>query len=119
MNNSIEDDDKKFNKLITKQHSTCESFVSANSKPADSIEEDDEKLEKLLFFQDLTQTENKHESLEEKYEQEIIMEQISKKWMKSLEEDTDIVDRLEEFLGVVKEEIQIKDEFSVKKEDKR
>ena len=78
MSNSIENDDKKFNDLITKQHPTFESFTESVEQSDDVIENDDAKLENLAYLQDITQGPREHDSLEEKYEEEIMINEVTK-----------------------------------------
>jgi len=78
MSNSIENDDKKFNDLITKQHPTFESFTESVEQSDDVIENDDAKLENLTYLQDITQGPPEHASLEEKYEEEIMINEVVK-----------------------------------------
>lgn len=80
MPNQIEKDDEKFNKLIVKQHPTADSFFKSErtEKGQDPIEQDDEKLDDLLMLQSLSdKDEPVYDSLEEKYEEKIIMDEIS------------------------------------------
>jgi hypothetical protein len=42
-----------------------------------SIEEDDEKMDEMLILQSLTETEIAYDSIEEKYEEQILMDEIS------------------------------------------
>jgi hypothetical protein len=78
MNDSIENDDEKFNDLITKQHPTFESFAESVEESKDVIENDDAKLENLAYLQDITQGPPEHASLEEKYEEEIMINEVTK-----------------------------------------
>lgn len=75
MSDSIKNDDKKFNDLITKQNSTYDSFIESNKELTD-IEKDDEKLDRLFEIQ--TEEVTEHDSLEEKYETEILIQEITK-----------------------------------------
>ncbi len=78
MSDSIKKDDEKFNDLITKQHPTFESFTESLSSTNDNIEDDDAKLENLAYLQDITQGPPEHASIEEKYEEEILIDQVTK-----------------------------------------
>ena len=42
-----------------------------------SIEKDDEKMDEMLILQSLTETEPTHDSIEEKYKEQILMDEIS------------------------------------------
>jgi len=42
-----------------------------------SIEKDDERMEELLILQSFIEAEPTHDSIEEKYEEQIIMDEIS------------------------------------------
>ena len=78
MNDSIEKDDEKFNDLITKQHPTLESFTESLKPVEDSIENDDNKMDDLLYLQSLSEEISEHATLEEKYEEEILIDQVTK-----------------------------------------
>jgi hypothetical protein len=78
MSDSIQKDDEKFNDLITKQHPTFESFAESLPSKNDSIDDDDAKLETLAYLQDITQGPREHDSLEEKYEEEIMINEVTK-----------------------------------------
>jgi len=78
MSDSIQKDDEKFNDLITKQHPTYESFAESLPSTNDNIENDDAKLETLVYLQDITQGPREHDSLEEKYEEEIMINEVTK-----------------------------------------
>jgi len=78
MSDSIENDDKKFYDLITKQHPTFESYAESLPSKNDSIDDDDAKLENLAYLQDITQGPREHDSLEEKYEEEIMINEVTK-----------------------------------------
>ena len=78
MNNSIEKDDEKFRNLISKQRSTSESFVDSLRSDEDVIENDDNTMDDLLFYQSLSEDEPKHASIEEKYEEEIMIQEVTK-----------------------------------------
>lgn len=78
MNYSIKKDDEKFNDLITKQHPTFESFTESLSSTNNNIEDDDAKLENLIYLQDMTQGPQEHASIEEKYEEEIMISEVTK-----------------------------------------
>jgi len=78
MSDSIQKDDEKFNDLITKQHPTFESFAESLPSKNDSIDDDDAKLENLAYLQDITQGPPEHASLEEKYEEEIMINEVTK-----------------------------------------
>ncbi len=78
MSDSIKKDDDKFNDLIAKQHPTAESFYDSVKSKEDQIENDDEKLENLVYLQDITQGPPEHASLEEKYEEEIMISEVTK-----------------------------------------
>ena len=78
MSDSIKKDDEKFNDLITKQHPTFESFSESLPSKNDSIDDDDLKLEELAYLQDITQGPPEHASLEEKYEEEIMISEVTK-----------------------------------------
>ena len=70
----IEKDDKKFNDLSKKGHSvgSIKPFVD------NRLKNDDEKMEDLLILQDLTETEPVYDSIEEKYEEEILIDSVTK-----------------------------------------
>ena len=95
MPDQIEKDDEKFNRMIVKQHPTADSFFSAErkSKGQDKIEEDDERMEELLMLQSLTETDEPvYDSLEEKYEEKIIMDEVSEivaRQLSKLNEESD------------------------------
>ena len=78
MSDSIKKDDEKFNDLITKQHPTLESFAEHMASKDNGIESDDAKLENLAYLQDITQGPTEHASIEEKYEEEILIDQVTK-----------------------------------------
>jgi hypothetical protein len=75
MSDSISKDDKKFEGLFQKQSSDND---WPELKPEGKIEEDDSKLDHLLFLQDIAQGQPEHASIEEKYEEEILINQVTK-----------------------------------------
>jgi hypothetical protein len=80
MADQIEKDDEKFNRMIVKQHPTADSFFRAEraAEGQDPIEKDDEKLDDMLMLQSLSESEEPvYSSLEEKYEEQLIMDQVS------------------------------------------
>jgi hypothetical protein len=102
MNDPLKKDDDKFNDLIVKQHSTVDGFLDSVSPKKNNIEKDDEKFEKLSMSQEISSTREIHNpeynSIEEKYEVELLSEQFFKKIDEKLNEaDVDIFDLLDEF----------------------
>lgn len=81
MPDQIEKDDEKFNQMIVKQHPTADSFFRAERavEGRDPIEQDDEKIEDLMMLQSLSSDDENpvYASLEEKYEEKIIMDEVS------------------------------------------
>lgn len=80
MSDSVKNDDKKFNELFVKQHPTC-----PHTEPDDLIDKDDNKMEDLMFLQDLSQ-EEKPQSIEEKYEEQFVLDEISELIDKAMKE---------------------------------
>lgn len=76
MESSITKDDKKFNDLIVKQHRNAEGFFV--KKTSGVIDEDDAKMEDLTLLQEISEKEPKHDLIEEKYEEKILIEQVIK-----------------------------------------
>jgi len=85
MSDSIQKDDEKFNDLVTKQPLAFEPFAEYLSPKDDCIDVDDDKLEKLLYLQDITQGPVEDSSLEEKYEEEIMINEVIKMLDKDIE----------------------------------
>ena len=80
MPDQIDKDDEKFNQMITKQHPTADAFFKAErvAEGQDSIEQDDEKIDELLMLQSMSETDEPiYDSIEEKYEEQIVMKEIS------------------------------------------
>jgi hypothetical protein len=78
MPDQIDKDDEKFNQMIVKQHPTADSFFKTQSKDKDAIEKDDEKMDELLTFQSMTEDVVEYGSIEEKYEEHLMMDEITK-----------------------------------------
>ncbi len=79
MSDSIQKDDDKFNELIAKERSTTESYHdSVQETSEDNIENDDKKLDELFGLQESIDTPIEYNSIEEKYEQEIVIHQVTK-----------------------------------------
>lgn len=78
MSDSIQKDDEKFDELITKQHSTFESFTESKRSKEESIENDDAKLDEMLSLQESTETAPDPISIEQKYEEEILIHEVTK-----------------------------------------
>ena len=78
MNDSIEQDDKKFLELFVKENSTLDEYLKGTFIAKNSIEADDQKMDELLGKQlwDDFQTPVRHDSIEEKYENEILIERV-------------------------------------------
>jgi len=79
MNDSLKKDDEKFRDLIAKQHPTFKSFADSRESEEDVIENDDDKMDNLLCLQSLNGEELKYNSIEEKYEDELLIEEFLKK----------------------------------------
>lgn len=80
MPDQIDKDDEKFNQMITKQYPTVDSFFKAErvAEGQDPIEQDDEKIDELLMLQSMSETDEPiYDSIEEKYEEQIVMKEIS------------------------------------------
>ena len=71
MSDFVEKSDKKFNELFVKQHPTCPHTESDNL-----IDRDDDKMEDLMFLQEVSQ-EEESKSIEEKYEEQFVLDEIS------------------------------------------
>ena len=80
MPDQIEKDDEKFNQMIVKQHPTADSFFKAEreAEGQDPIEQDDEKIDEMLMLQSMSESDEPvYSSLEEKYEEQLIMDEVS------------------------------------------
>lgn len=80
MPDQIEKDDEKFNQMIVKQHPTADSFFKSErvAEGQDAIEQDDEKIDEMLMLQSMSESEEPaYSSIEEKYEEQLIMDQVS------------------------------------------
>lgn len=73
MNNSIEQDDQALKGMLMKQHPEGPPVCKSD----DSIENDDIKLDELLVLQSLSEEIPESSSIEEKYEEELIFEQVA------------------------------------------
>lgn len=79
MSDSIQNDDVKFRELVSKQHNTFDSFVDSIPKTEDVIEQDDNKIDDLLILQSLSEDDEvKYDSIEEKYEEHILIDEINR-----------------------------------------
>jgi hypothetical protein len=78
MSDSIQKDDEMFNKLLTKQHPTLESFIDAQPKSNNVIDVDDAKMDEMLEIQTISglRKELEYSSLEEKYEEKLLIEKL-------------------------------------------
>ena len=88
MPDQIEKDDEKFNRMIVKQHPTADSFFRAEreAEGQDPIEQDDEKFEEMSMLQSESELEvPAYDSIEEKYEERLIMDQVSEIVSRQLE----------------------------------
>ena len=54
-------------------------------KEPDSIEKDDEQIEELLFLQEMKDESTKYNSIEEKYEEKLILDEVEKMVSKYME----------------------------------
>jgi hypothetical protein len=73
MNDSIENDDQKLKGLFIKQYPDGPPIRESD----DSIENDDIKLDELLTLQSISEPMPEPSSIEEKYEEELVFEQIA------------------------------------------
>lgn len=79
MSDPIKEDDAKFQDLLVKQFPTIHEFVESLPKSEDAIENDDIKMDDLLLLQSVASDGKiEYDSIEQKYEDEILMEEISK-----------------------------------------
>jgi len=107
MSDSIKKDDEKFNDLITKQHHSFESFAESVQRPKDKIETDDEKMERLMDLQEGSdKNPDGNLSLEEKYENELMIQQV----IKILDESSEQEDPFAKFFKDDDEEFFVDDE---------
>ena len=74
MSDSIEQDDQKLKGMLIQQHPDGPPIIQSD----DSIETDDIKLDELLTLQSISEPLPEPPSIEEKYEEEIIFEQVAK-----------------------------------------
>jgi hypothetical protein len=70
---SIEQDDQRFCEMMVKQHPDGPPIYQGD----DSIEKDDVKLDELLTLQSISEPLPEPSSIEEKYEEELVFEQIA------------------------------------------
>lgn len=91
MANSIEKDDEKFNNLLVKQYPTLDEFVDSVKEQnpiKDVIESDDEKMDEMLLLESLSEDgQPEYNSIEEKYEVEIILQDFGKRLITGLQEE--------------------------------
>jgi len=80
MTDETRKDDEKFIDLVTKQHPTVNSYVRSLQKSEDVIEEDDNKMDDLLCLQSMSAEGDaiEEKSIEEKYEDELLIDHITK-----------------------------------------
>ena len=79
MNDSLKKDDEKFKDLIMKQYPNFESFIDSLKSKKDVIENDDNKIDNLLCLQAMNKCVPEYSSIEEKYEDELLIEEFIKK----------------------------------------
>ena len=80
MSDFVEKDDKKFNELFVKQHPSC-----PHLEPETLLEKEDDKMEDLMFLQEVSQ-EEEPKSIEEKYEEQFVLDEISELIDKAMKE---------------------------------
>ena len=83
MSNEILKDDEKFKELIGKQK-------LVDSEPKDDLEKLDEKMDDMMMVQSISEEGPKYESVEEKYEIELFLEDFGNRIMVGFEDFTDI-----------------------------
>jgi len=88
---SIRQDDQKFCEMQAKQHPDGPPVCESN----DTIEKDDLKLDDLMVLQSLSEPPPEYSSIEEKYEEEIVFEQIAGLINQRLAETDDFKRKLE------------------------
>jgi hypothetical protein len=74
MSDSIEQDDQKLKGMLMKQHPDSPPVYENNDS---SIEKDDIKIDELLTLQSISEPVPEPNSIEEKYEEELVFEQIA------------------------------------------
>jgi len=86
MSDPIKEDDAKFQELLVKQFPTLHEFVESLPKSEDVIENDDIKMDDLLLLQSIANDgEIEYDSIEDKYEDEIAIAEVSKKLNEDIE----------------------------------
>ena len=98
MNNPIEKEDKKFREMMTKQKYDEPLLVPDD----DEINNDDIKLDELLTLQSISEPIPEPSSIEEKYEEELIFEQVAElinSRLAAKENAEQIIEEMEEEYG--------------------
>lgn len=72
MNDSVQKDDEKFDKLYNKQRYEDRNHLD----PETLLEKENDKMEDLMFLQEVSQKEEP-KSIEEKYEEQFVLDEIS------------------------------------------
>ena len=73
MNNPTEKDDIHLKELFVKQHPHGPPVYEGDN----SIEKDDVKIDELLTLQSISEPIPEHDSIEEKYEEELVFKQVA------------------------------------------
>ncbi len=77
MSDSIKKDDEKFNDLLKKQG-------TFTNEPTDDLDKLDDKMEDMMMIQEISNNDvPEYESVEEKYEIELLLKQFGKKIMEN------------------------------------
>ena len=98
MSDSIEQDDQKLKGMLIQQHPDGPPIIQSD----DSIETDDIKLDELLTLQSISEPLPEPPSIEEKYEEEIIFEQVAKlinSRLAAKEDVEQVIEEMEEEYG--------------------
>lgn len=90
MNDVIEKDDSKIDKLLDLQETYTE--LAPEPEPSSVIEKDDLKLDDLLDLQSMAIAEPEPSSIEEKYEEELAFQQIAESIISRLSSQNPIVE---------------------------
>ena len=77
MSNTIEKDDSKLIDMLEKQQPNGPIIPYGHKEEDGQIENDDIKFEELLSLQSMSEPAPEHASIEEKYEEELVFEQIA------------------------------------------